>query len=539
MATALDKVIVTNRKVLTTKYGKAGLGKIQLALDDLIAADESRGLKTGVIDLSSAADMKKVKGKAVPGVTDLKAHKQAVDAIFTMLRPDYLLILGSIDVVPHLRLKNLTKDEDGPEIDSDLPYACDAPHDVNPRKFLAVTRVVGRLPDVVGADKPAYLVEVLRAATRYKGFPAAAYANGCFAVSTKTWKKSTEESVDNLFGSKAVETSPKSGPAWTKTQLKPQIHFINCHGALDDFQFYGEPNGFPVALDSARLSKKGNVTAGTVTAAECCYGAQQFDPSATDGELGIGNAYLQAGAYGFFGSTTIAYGPEVGNDCADIITQDFLRHVQKGASLGRAALQARQDYVMKKAVMDPIDLKTLSQFFLLGDPSITPVAATPAAATPKSKKLAAAVVDKSGGAARALRRDALVKNGAAIGEACNYVEESPRPKANVRGLTAAKSAASPALQSALKSALSGTKIEQSETFQVSGGAVPLPKSMFGAAGVARPGLGLRKSRSADRVHFALGSKTVKMGKKECKLYVAAIAREVNGKIADVKTVVRR
>ena len=51
--------------------------------------------------------------------------------------------------------------------------------------------------------------------------------------------------------------------------------------------------------------------------------------------------YLLDGAAGFFGSTTTAYGPPSGNGQADIIMQDFLKHVLSGASLGRAALQAR------------------------------------------------------------------------------------------------------------------------------------------------------------------------------------------------------
>jgi hypothetical protein len=47
--------------------------------------------------------------------------------------------------------------------------------------------------------------------------------------------------------------------------------------------------------------------------------------------------------------------------------------VLDGASIGRAALVAQQQFVQRSAQMDPIDLKTLAQFCLLGDPSVHPI----------------------------------------------------------------------------------------------------------------------------------------------------------------------
>ena len=50
-----------------------------------------------------------------------------------------------------------------------------------------------------------------------------------------------------------------------------------------------------------------------------------------------------------------------------------------GASLGRALLTARQRYVAAQPAMTPVDLKTLAQFSLLGDPSIHLVTPPPGA----------------------------------------------------------------------------------------------------------------------------------------------------------------
>ncbi len=59
----------------------------------------------------------------------------------------------------------------------------------------------------------------------------------------------------------------------------------------------------------------------------------------------------------------------------DLICQYFVRAVRDGASLGRAALEARHRFASQLSHLDPSDLKTLIQFYLLGDPSIQPVEA--------------------------------------------------------------------------------------------------------------------------------------------------------------------
>ena len=113
----------------------------------------------------------------------------------------------------------------------------------------------------------------------------------------------------------------------------------------------------------------------------------------------ICQSYLAQSAYGYFGSTTIAYGPAEGNGAADLITQYFLLEVQAGHSLGLAALKAQQRYVEQVDELDPIDLKTLAQFYLLGDPSVQPVKIDSATRTPPA---AAEVVAKR--STRAARR---------------------------------------------------------------------------------------------------------------------------------------
>lgn len=411
---AVDKVIVTNVSALQGKYGSR-YADVKAAIRALIDADKGRGLKTVLVAIDSAVDMKRAGGTPVKKAGDERAVKAAIDAVCKVHTPDYILILGAPDVVPHVLLSNPMRHADGgdddPNVPSDVPYACDAAFSRNPKDFVGPTRVVGRLPDVMGAKEPGYLVKVLKTAATYSARPRSAYS-GHFAISARVWEKSTAESAANLFGAGAtILTSPKGGPKWTKTQLAPRLHFINCHGASASSLFYGEgPRGkFFDAHASGHLPTR--VTAGSVIAAECCYGAEQYDPANDAGRAGISTTYLGEGAYGFLGSTTIAYGPSEGQGQADLICQYFMEVVMKGGSLGRAALEARQRFVAQFSHVDPSDLKTAVQFILLGDPSLQPIAAT-AHAFSRSKTVTRAL--KSGALqpeARKFRRERLVRTG--------------------------------------------------------------------------------------------------------------------------------
>ena len=261
---------------------------------------------------------------------------------------------------------------------------------ISPRK--GPTRVVGRLPDLAMKQgpqpwQPTYLLGLLKIAATYKARNVDQY-NTYFGLTTHSWQKSTHLSLTEIFGGNpALVISPPRGPAHGKA-LKSLSHFINCHGGDTDPNFYGEKkDDQPKSLTSKGLVRK--ISSGTVIAAECCYGAQMYDSVTLAIDLPICQRYLMQGAYGFFGSSTIAYGPAVGNGAADFITQYFLKAILEGASLGRAALLARQQFVAQTNELDPVDLKTLGQFSLLGDPSVTPAEVDSATSVPKGVDAAA------------------------------------------------------------------------------------------------------------------------------------------------------
>lgn len=383
-----DKLIVSNRGALRAKYGATGLARVRAALRKLIAADRRRGLVSVVVFLDDARAMRARRARAVVDPADGQATKAAIDALYRTEKPDYLLIVGAHDVVAHQPLRNpLFEPPEDPDRHafSDLPYACDAPYSTDPAKFVGPTRVVGRLPDLTAATSPrdaAYLIGLIATAAGYRSRPPEHYAQH-FALSARSWERSSQRNLFDIFGdSSELRTSPPHGPRFGAGTLGAPTHFINCHGNEGTPEFQGQfRRDFPIALSTRSIA--GKIARGTIAAVECCYGAELYAAGVIGTDLPICQSYLAQGAYGYFGSTTIAYGESRTLAAADLIVQHFLLAVLEGASIGRATLIARQRYAEESTELDPTDLKTLAQFTLLGDPSVHPVKVPDPALVPK------------------------------------------------------------------------------------------------------------------------------------------------------------
>lgn len=501
-----DKVIVTNRSALIKKYGRQGTAKIRQAMRALSAADKKRGMKNRVVYLDDAKTMKKFGGKPVLNATDPRENKHAIDAVFTALRPDYLMILGAPDVVPHQDLDNPvydpTEGDDDPQAWGDVPYACEAPYSRDPARFVGPTRVVGRVPDLVSAAEPSYLVALLKIAATGQRREPDTYA-GYFGLSAAEWRGSTRLSLTNIFGQATdLLLAPPAGPDDLHGRLENRAHFINCHGGPASPEFLGQRGkSYPTALTTK--ATEGKIVDGTVAAVECCYGAELYDATTLGIDLPICQSYLRQGAYGYLGSTTIAYGPADSNGAADLICQYFLLNVLEGASLGRAALAARQQFVQGTAQMDPVDLKTLAQFCLLGDPSLHPVLRSTPTTVPKG-------VDTSQ-AERFFRAERRAK----LGEVGAFLSKT-KPTASQRmPVQKVSSVTKQALANIAKQA--GLESSQSfSAFAVKG--APAPKRGAGKVG-ATPSryfvtVGTPRDGQIDKVRRG----------------VAVVAKEINGRI---------
>jgi hypothetical protein len=410
------KLIFSCKKPLQSKYG-ADFKKVDALLAKLVAADKNKMIKTQIVYIDDPVSAKKAGIPAVASTTD-KDCKAAVDALYAKLKPDYILLFGAQDVVPFVPIVNPASDDDT-TVPSDLPYACDAPYSVQAQDFTGPTRVVGRLPDVPGKGDVSYVQALITTATGAKPGKAGDYS-AYFGITAKVWQESTSLSLQSVFGNATALLQCPTDTASSKSgNLKPLAHFINCHGAPLDYSYYGQlGSSYPESMNTKNLA--GKVSKGTVVAAECCYGAQLIDATnpGADGQLSISNNYLLNGALGFLGSSTIAYGPADSNDQADLVCSYFLSSVLKGASMGRSLLEARQQYLSKSGPhLDPVALKTISQFYLLGDPSIQPVA------NPIDSKKAAAGADTIKG-----RRLQLFNKGAILQQSVIPAKKVPVKK---------------------------------------------------------------------------------------------------------------
>lgn len=371
---AADKLLVLHRSRLRQKYGASGARRIVAALDRLIAADADRGIESVRVDLSTGRSMRRYGLGGVGDHDDVEAMVTAVQRVALLAEPDYVLLVGGPDVVPHVAVVNPlagTADPD-PDVPSDLPYACTDGFTTDANRLVAPRLAVGRLPDLPGADDPAPLIAIIDAARTWIPFAAAHYRRH-LTVSTVTWKGSTEETSDRLFGAVDVRLTPPDGPDWTDDELARPTHFLNLHGATADPRFFGEDltGAFPVAHEATAVV--GRLAPGALCTAECCYGAELFDPVLAGGVEPMPFAYLTSGAYAYVGATGTSYGPPIGNGGADLLCRYFLEEVLGGSSTGRAFLEARHRYVRDQPVLRPVDAKNLAQFVLLGDPSIHPV----------------------------------------------------------------------------------------------------------------------------------------------------------------------
>jgi hypothetical protein len=230
-----------------------------------VQADKKRGLEARLIALDDKVVMRQLSAQAVTKPTDPRQNKTAVDGVYRSLAPDYLLLLGSIDVIPHQDLKNpLYIGPRGTDPDAfaygDVPYACEAPYSQAPQDFMGPTRVLGRLPDITGGNDPSYLLGLLAVAAGWKSADRSALAN-YFAVTAQIWESSSRLSTTNIFGSsQELQVVPPSNSNWPSRFLEKPIHFFNCHGASQSSQFFGQPAGgaddYPVALDAAYVDGK-------------------------------------------------------------------------------------------------------------------------------------------------------------------------------------------------------------------------------------------------------------------------------------------
>jgi hypothetical protein len=404
------KLSVTIRKRLLAKYGVSGVKTIDSALAAWSAANARFGFRTVQVALDDPRGLARFGVRPLKGNATAAKVKRVVDDLWEALKPDYLVLIGSGDVVPFFEVVNPSaRQDDEPTLLTDNPYGCSTKFSARRRRsYLVPDRVVGRIPDLPGAKSPAALVDYLVKASAWEPRPASLY-RGAYAVCCDAWRRAGHDAMRKI-GESADEVliSPPAtdASAAARRRLRARLHMIKCHGADLDVRFYGQKGeSYPEILTSATLP--GRVRRGTVVGAMCCFGAQVFspeDPAALlRGVPPIATTYLRQGAAGFAGATSTAWVGFADLQCIDWIVTGYLKNVMEGSSLGRAVLDSKQgffDYLANQGRgPDRTEEKSLLHFILLGDPAIHPVSA----AAPGGVRASAAVVATGIGSRSALQ----------------------------------------------------------------------------------------------------------------------------------------
>jgi hypothetical protein len=409
------KLSVTIGKRLVAKYGAAGSKSIDAAIRAWSAAATPLGFKTIHLPLDDANAMARYKVRPLRGAVTPVKVKRVIDALFAALHPDYLVLIGSGDVIPFFEVTNpSSRQDDEPTLLTDNPYACSTKFRAAKRRsYLVPDRVVGRIPDIPGATDPRALIDYLTHAARWTSRPVAAY-RGAYAVCCDSWKRAGHDAMRKIGESAAalmISPPATDAGAAARRRLRARLHMIKCHGADLDVRFYGQKGAsYPEILKSRTLG--GRIRRGTVVGAMCCFGAQVFapdDPAALlPGEAPIAATYLRRGAAGFAGATSTAWVGFADMQCIDWIVTGYLKNVLEGCSLGRAVLDSKQsffDYLGNQGRgPDRTEEKSLLHFILLGDPAFHPVAAAPEGVRPASAVVAAGMGSRVALAERRERR---------------------------------------------------------------------------------------------------------------------------------------
>jgi Tfp pilus assembly protein PilF len=390
------QLLLGSKRALLQRYGESGFGAIDRRLKLLAEALGRRGIATECCYFDDPASLQ-LDGQVAlaPVAHEAGAIRDLVHTLADMFvgRSQQLgttLLIGGDDSIPFHRLPNPLHDDD-PLICSDTPYGSDD------AGYLLPHRVVARLPDGAGAE-PGLLLTLLdqmidyhsgggayqkraglrlallggrRAAAAPEGGPKAGY-------SAEIWQAAARSVLDALDPAAPLTTSPPldadalASNAW----IDERVLYINLHGAAGLPNWYGQPEAIwpgaatrlPIALRPDQLG--GRSAAGGLLISEACYGAEIADRGP---ESSIPLRALAEGMLACVGATASSYAslatPLLG---ADLLCQRLLARLAAGASIGEALHQARLEFAQtmyrRQGYLDDVDVKTLMEFVLLGDP---------------------------------------------------------------------------------------------------------------------------------------------------------------------------
>ena len=390
----LTQVVLGCKAALVRRYGEAGFAAIDRRLHALAAAFQRRGVTTYCCYIDDAASLRIDDQAALAAVPpEAPAIRDLVRTLAAMCADRQrelrmLVLIGGDDLIPFHRLPNPLPDGDEAVLSDNLYASDDA-------GYLLPQRIVARIPEGAGAD-PALLLALLDQMLDWhtgrvsyssigglrvplfgiRAGAAPAHALAPLGYSAEVWRATSRAVLDALDPEAPLYSSPPldADTLETAALLDHHLLYLNLHGAAGLPNWYGQPAAaeqaarLPVALRPEQLA--GSRSTGGLLISEACYG---LDLAGRTPANSIPLRALLEGTRACVGATVNAYGgitpPLLG---ADLLCQRLLTHLARGAPVGEALYQARLEFAQtmyrRQGYLDDVDIKTLIEFVLLGDP---------------------------------------------------------------------------------------------------------------------------------------------------------------------------
>jgi hypothetical protein len=392
-------IILSTRRGLSKKYGRAGFAMLDAAMQELAATVRNRPSWGSLIfyaDDPACTTQLGIKPAVAEDAWSIKLAladlDQALGEKGAMIGA--VLIVGGPEIVPFHSLPNPTDDPDA-DVPSDNPYA------TADENYFIPEWPVGRLPDEKGsvpvsllgnlqsinayhADSDSYrnlrwwekfglwLTGIFRAARRTE--------DGSFGYSAEVWRKASLAVFQPIGSPRDLLTSPPIEiPENGKTadlNLRGKLGYFNLHGLPDTGEWYGQrdssngTNGtdYPVAIRTQDVLNSGSTP--EIIYSEACYGAYIQDKAASNS---LALKFLTSGCRALVGSTVMSYGSiSTPLNAADLLGTAFWKNIKDGQTAGdalrRAKIQLAQEMDERQGYLDGEDQKTLISFVLYGDP---------------------------------------------------------------------------------------------------------------------------------------------------------------------------
>ncbi len=385
-------MILGHRAALVRRFGTSAWAQIDQRIHALAGVLRGKGMTVvaGYIDEPSGLQLAGMTPPA-PVAADALAVRDFIRHMAAHMATQQcelatLILVGGDECIPFHRLQNPIPDDER-VILSDNPYACDD------AGYLIPQRIVARLPEGDGSD-PQLLMNLLESMANYhtrathqhrfgmdiaallriRNTPGRRLAVG---LAAEVWREPSHHILRNLHADATLHVSPPlhSQGVNTRTMAGREVIYINLHGAAGMPHFYGQAanvwgaaSALPIAISPQHFGKQ--VVAGTIIISEACYGAELLGRTVHNS---IPLKALSEGALAFVGATVNAYGsaqlPLLG---ADLLFDRLTHYLADGMTVGLALHFARLEFAQimydRQGFLDDVDMKTLIEFSLLGDP---------------------------------------------------------------------------------------------------------------------------------------------------------------------------